>query len=153
MSEHGSALGAPSDLGPDGVSINDDDGRARWGLLARIGIAVGGLAAGLVVVFALLIVAVSGLRARSLEARHSEQVIATANGVQTLVIDFETTFYFHREGAGIGTLRVLDFLGDRGKLFVARVQPQPQSQSDAENFECRLMRRHPRAKRIVVPVE
>ena len=90
MSEHGSALGAPSDLGPDGVSINDDDGRARWGLLARIGIAVGGLAAGLVVVFALLIVAVSGLRARSLEARHSEQVIATANGVQTLVIDFET---------------------------------------------------------------
>src|ERR671936_1888993 len=51
---------------------------------------VGGLAAGLVVVFALLIVAVVGLRHRSLEARHSQQVIATANGLQTLVLDFES---------------------------------------------------------------
>jgi signal transduction histidine kinase len=79
-----------SDAGTDDVS-RSSDGRTRgWGLRARIGLAVAGLAAGLVVVFALLIVAVVALRHRSLEARHSQQVIATANGVQTLVIDFET---------------------------------------------------------------
>jgi signal transduction histidine kinase len=62
----------------------------RSGLLARIAVSFGGLAIGLAVVFALLLVAVVGLRHRSLEARHSQQVIATANGVQTLVIDFES---------------------------------------------------------------
>jgi signal transduction histidine kinase len=37
-----------------------------------------------------LLIAVVGLRHRSLEARRSQEVIATANGLQTLVIDFET---------------------------------------------------------------
>jgi signal transduction histidine kinase len=90
MTELDRAERAPSDAGTDGTSVNADDLRARLGLLPRIGIAVGGLAVGLVVVFALLIVAVVGLRHRSLEARHTQQVIATANGLQTLVIDFET---------------------------------------------------------------
>ena len=75
-----------------GAATNGGTGnsRARSGLLARIVVAFGGLGAGLAIVFALLLVAVTGLRHRSLEARHSQQVIATANGLQTLVIDFET---------------------------------------------------------------
>ena len=64
--------------------------RARSGLLARITIALGVLAAALVIVFVVLIVAVLGLRDRSADARNSEQIVATANGLQTLVIDFET---------------------------------------------------------------
>jgi signal transduction histidine kinase len=80
----------PSDAGTDDASGRNDDQTRRWGLLARIGIAVAGLAAGLVLVFSLLTLAVVALRHRSVEARHSQQVIATANGVQTLVIDFET---------------------------------------------------------------
>src|SRR4051794_32161911 len=59
---------------------------ARSGLLTRILIAFGGLAAGIALVFLLLLVAVGDLRHRSLEARRSQQVIATANAVQTLVI-------------------------------------------------------------------
>jgi signal transduction histidine kinase len=90
MTELDRAKRAPSDAGADGISSNADDLRARLGLLPRIGIAVGGLAAGLILVFALLIVAVVGLRHRSVQARHTQQVIATANALQTLVIDFET---------------------------------------------------------------
>jgi len=37
-----------------------------------------------------LFLAITGLRHRSLEARHSQQTIATANQLQTLVIDLET---------------------------------------------------------------
>jgi signal transduction histidine kinase len=81
---------ATSDAGSDDTNGQTRDSRARFGLLGRIVVAVGGLAAGLCVVFVLLIAAVIGLRHRSLEARHSQQVIATANGLQTLVIDFET---------------------------------------------------------------
>ncbi|MFL5970543.1 MAG: ATP-binding protein [Gaiellaceae bacterium] len=40
--------------------------------------------------FVVLFLAITGLRQRSLEARHSQQVIATANRLQTLVIDLET---------------------------------------------------------------
>jgi signal transduction histidine kinase len=90
MTESGRATGAPSDTGKDGSSGNGRDPRARRGLLARIGVAAGLFAVALVVVFALLIVAVVGLRHRSLEARRSQQIIATANGLQTLVLDFET---------------------------------------------------------------
>jgi signal transduction histidine kinase len=64
--------------------------RTRSRLLTRIAIALGALALALALVFVVLIVAVTGLRDRSFQARHSEQVIATANGLQTLVIDFET---------------------------------------------------------------
>jgi signal transduction histidine kinase len=45
---------------------------------------------GLALVFGVLFLAITGLRHRSLEARHSQQVIATANELQTLVIDLET---------------------------------------------------------------
>src|SRR5207249_11671755 len=71
---------------------NGDRGHsgARSGLLTRIALGVGGLGAGLVIVFALLLIAGVGLRHRSLEARRSQEVIATANGLQTVVIDFET---------------------------------------------------------------
>ena len=64
--------------------------RTRSRLLTRIAIALGALALALALVFVVLIVAVTGLRDRSFQARHSEEVIATANGLQTLVIDFET---------------------------------------------------------------
>jgi signal transduction histidine kinase len=90
MTELGRAARAPSEAGKDGNSGNGGDRRARWGLRARIGLGVAGLAVGLVVVFTLLIAAVVGLRHRSLESRHSQQVIATANGLETLVLDFES---------------------------------------------------------------
>jgi signal transduction histidine kinase len=90
MTESGRATGAPPETGKGGTSGNDRGQRARQGLLTRIGVAAGVFAVGLIVVFALLIVAVVGLRHRSLEARHSQQVIATANGLQTLVLDFES---------------------------------------------------------------
>jgi signal transduction histidine kinase len=63
---------------------------ARSGLVARIAVSAIGVAAGLAIVFAVLFLAITGLRHRSLEARHSQQVIAAANELQTLVIDLET---------------------------------------------------------------
>ena len=68
----------------------DRQAKVRSGLLTRIAVALGALAVALALVLVVLIVAVRGLRDRSDEARHSEQVIATANALQTLVIDFET---------------------------------------------------------------
>jgi signal transduction histidine kinase len=86
MTDSRASLGA----GPSGT--NDDRGkmRARSGLLARIGgwALVVSLALG--AVFAVLIFSVIGLRHRSLEARRSQEVIATANRLQTLVVDLET---------------------------------------------------------------
>jgi len=79
-----------SEAGLEGPHGNTARIRARSGLLARIAVGFGGLAIGLAIVFVVLIAAAIGLRHRSLEARHSQQVIATANGLQTLVIDFET---------------------------------------------------------------
>jgi signal transduction histidine kinase len=92
VSEPEGVSNAPSDAGADADAANNGTGiaRVRSGLLARIAVSFGGLAVGLCVVFALLIVAVIGLRHRSLEAGRSQQVIATANGLQTLVIDLET---------------------------------------------------------------
>jgi len=90
MSEPGRADGAPPGAGTGETNGNRGNSRARSGLLARIALGVGGLAAGLAIVFALLLIAVVGLRHRSLEARRSQEVIATANGLQTLLIDFET---------------------------------------------------------------
>ena len=60
------------------------------GLLARIVFSAGAVASGLAIVFAVLFLAVVSLRHRSDEARHSQQVISTANALQTLVIDLET---------------------------------------------------------------
>src|SRR5439155_8719006 len=79
-----------SEAGLDVPQGNTASVRTPSGLLARIAVGVGALALGLTVVFVVLIAAVIGLRHRSLEARRSQEVIATANGLQTLVIDFET---------------------------------------------------------------
>ena len=73
-----SATGGAGKLRPDG------------GLLARIALSAIVVGAGLAIVFAVLFLAVVSLRHRSVEARNSQQVIATANRVQTLVIDLET---------------------------------------------------------------
>jgi signal transduction histidine kinase len=63
---------------------------ARSGLVARIALSAIAVAVGLAVVFAVMFVAIVGLRHRSNEARHSQQVIAAANRLQTLVVDLET---------------------------------------------------------------
>src|SRR5690242_4492651 len=62
----------------------------RSGLVARIAVSAVVVGLGLALVFAVLFLAITGLRNRSNEARHSQQVIATANELQTLVIDLET---------------------------------------------------------------
>src|SRR4051812_9224106 len=62
----------------------------RSGLAVRIAVSAMVVGLGLALVFAVLFLAITGLRQRSLEARHSQQVIATANRLQTLVIDLET---------------------------------------------------------------
>jgi signal transduction histidine kinase len=90
MNESRRPVGAPPEEGTNEPNGTPGNSRARSGLLARIALGVGGLAAGLTIVFALLLIAVVGLRHRSLESRRSQEVIATANGLQTLVIDFET---------------------------------------------------------------
>jgi signal transduction histidine kinase len=89
MSESAEAQVAPPE-GATSMSEGGKEPRIPSGLLTRIAIALGALALALALVFAVLIVAVIGLRDRSFSARHSQQVIATANGLQTLVIDFET---------------------------------------------------------------
>jgi len=58
--------------------------------VARIALSAIAVAVGLAIVFAVLFLAVVSLRQRSLDASHSQQVIATANRLQTLVIDLET---------------------------------------------------------------
>jgi signal transduction histidine kinase len=89
MNASADARSVASEAAPekDGVRAR---GRLPSGLLARIAIVLGTLALALSLLFVVLIFAVTGLRDRSFDARHSEQVIATANGLQTLVIDFET---------------------------------------------------------------
>jgi signal transduction histidine kinase len=75
-----------------GAAANDERGGwwARSGLVTRIAVSAVMVGVGLSLVFAVLFLAITGLRHRSLEARHSQQVIATANDLQTLVIDLET---------------------------------------------------------------
>ncbi|MEN3313068.1 MAG: hypothetical protein V7645_2397 [Actinomycetota bacterium] len=60
------------------------------GLVARIAFSAIAVALGLAIVFAVLLLAIVSLHQRSLEARRSQQVIATANRLQTFVIDLET---------------------------------------------------------------
>jgi signal transduction histidine kinase len=67
--------------------------RRSWrasGLVARIAFSAIAVALGLAIVFAVLFLAIVSLHQRSLEARRSQQVIATANRLQTFVIDLET---------------------------------------------------------------
>ena len=65
--------------------------RGGSGLLARIALSAIVVAAGLAIVFGVLFLAITTLRDRSAEASHTQQVIATANQLQTLVIDLETS--------------------------------------------------------------
>src|SRR4051812_10101718 len=77
--------------------------RAGSGLVARIAVSAVAVAVGLALVFGVLFLAITGLRERSEQARHSQQVIATANRLQTYVIDLETglrgfiIFFFQAE--------------------------------------------------------
>jgi signal transduction histidine kinase len=87
-----------SHAGPDAeaaAGAGGSNGRSRrsWadsGLVARIAFAAIAVAIGLAIVFAVLFLAIGSLHQRSLDARHSQQVIATANELQTYVIDLET---------------------------------------------------------------
>jgi signal transduction histidine kinase len=72
------------------------DGRSRplrggSGLVARIALSAIVVAAGLAIVFGVLFLAIITLRDRSVQAAHTQQVIASANRLQTLVIDLETS--------------------------------------------------------------
>ncbi|TMK69861.1 MAG: HAMP domain-containing protein [Actinobacteria bacterium] len=90
MSEPSRAVGAAPEAGSGGTNGDRGTAGARSGLLARIALGMGALGAGLTIVFTVLLFAVVGLRHRTNEARQSQEVIATANGLQTLLIDFET---------------------------------------------------------------
>src|SRR5438477_12980363 len=65
--------------------------RGRSGLLARIALSAVVVSVGLAIVFGVLFLAIITLRDRSVEAAHTQQVIASANRLQTLVIDLETS--------------------------------------------------------------
>ena len=90
MSRFRRARGAPLDEGTGGSNGQEGSWWARSGLVTRIALAAIGVGLGLALVFLVLFLAITGLRHRSLEARHSQQVIATANQLQALVIDLET---------------------------------------------------------------
>ncbi len=90
MSRPDGATGAALETGTSGPNGHRGNWWARSGLVARIAFSAIAVSAGLAVVFAVLFLAITGLRHRSLQARHSQQVIATANQLQTLVIDLET---------------------------------------------------------------
>jgi signal transduction histidine kinase len=87
-----------SHAGPDAeaaAGAGGSNGRSRrsWadsGLVARIAFSAIAVAIGLAIVFAVLFLAIVSLHQRSLDARRSQQVIATANELQTYVIDLET---------------------------------------------------------------
>src|SRR5258705_3362685 len=84
--------------GPDAeaaTGAGGSNGRSRrsWadsGLVTRIAFAAIAVAIGLAIVFAVLFLAILSLHQRSLDARRSQQVIATGNELQTYVIDLET---------------------------------------------------------------
>jgi signal transduction histidine kinase len=90
MSGPGSATGAPLDASTSGENDRTGSWWTRSGLAVRIALSAFAVATGLALVFLVMFLAITGLRHRSLEARHSQQVIATANRLETLVIDLET---------------------------------------------------------------
>jgi signal transduction histidine kinase len=90
MSGPASAEGAPLEGKASGPNDQRGSSWTRSGLVARIAVSAGAVGIGLTLVFAVMFLAIVGLRHRSLEARHSQQVIATANQLETLVIDLET---------------------------------------------------------------
>jgi signal transduction histidine kinase len=88
MSHAGPDAEAPAGTG------GSSGGPRRWwagsGLVTRIAFSAIAVAIGLAIVFAVLFLAILSLHQRSLDARRSQQVIATANRLQTYVIDLET---------------------------------------------------------------
>jgi signal transduction histidine kinase len=90
MSGPGGAEGAPLEVGTSGPNEQRGNWWTRSGLVARIAVSAFVVGVGLALVFAVLFLAITGLRQRSLESSHSQQVIATASQLQTLVIDLET---------------------------------------------------------------
>ena len=89
MSGPGSATGAPLDASTSGQNDPKGNWWTRSGLAVRIALAALAVAIGLAIVFLVMFLAITGLRHRSLEARHSQQVIASANRLQTLLIELE----------------------------------------------------------------
>ena len=81
--------GVPPDVASSGTTDQQGNWWARSGLVARIAMSALAVGIGLALVFGVMFLAIAGLRHRSLEARHSQQVIATANQLQSLVIDLE----------------------------------------------------------------
>jgi signal transduction histidine kinase len=81
---------APVDGGAGGADDQPRRWRERSGLVRRITLASLAVAGGLAILFAVLFFAIVSLRDRSLEAQRSQQVIAAASQLQTLVIDMET---------------------------------------------------------------
>jgi len=87
-----------SQAAPDAEAAAGSDGSngqsRRWwresGLVGRIAFSAIVVAIGLAIVFAVLFLAIVSLHHRSQDARHSQHVIATANQLQTFVIDLET---------------------------------------------------------------
>jgi signal transduction histidine kinase len=81
---------APVDGGAGGA----DDQQKRWlersGLVRRITLSAVAVAVGLAILFAVLFFAIVSLRDRSMEAQRSQQVIAAASELQTLVVDMQT---------------------------------------------------------------
>lgn len=90
MSGPPSANGAPLEAVSSGTTDQQGNWWTRSGLVARIAMSALAVGIGLAFVFGVMFLAIAGLRHRSLEARHSQQVIASANQLQTLVIDLET---------------------------------------------------------------
>jgi signal transduction histidine kinase len=81
---------APVDGGAGGADDQQKRWRERSGLVRQITLAAVAVAVGLAVLFAVLFYAIVSLRDRSLEAQRSQQVIAAASELQTLVVDMET---------------------------------------------------------------
>ncbi len=87
-----------SQNGPQGAQLGAETSEvapvrkrpAPTGLVARISLAAFTVGIGLAVFFAILFLAIISLRDRSLEARNSQQVIASANRLQTLVVELES---------------------------------------------------------------
>src|SRR5262245_6484094 len=81
---------APVDGGAGGADNQPKSWRERSGLVRRITLSAVAVAVGLAILFAVLFFAIVSLRDRSLEAQRSQQVIAAASQLQTLVVDMET---------------------------------------------------------------
>ena len=81
---------APVDRGAGGADNQQKRWQERSGLVRQITLSAVAVAIGLAVLFAVLFFAVVSLRDRSLEAQRSQQVIAAASELQTLVVDMQT---------------------------------------------------------------